>query len=492
MVPDHPASPSTVSITAVVPAGFHDTEIDNNSATATLRRYDVSLTGLTAAAGTADAQGDQQFTATVDDDGLDGITYSLGSDDPADEITSVTRVGDSVTFTIRSGSSSSHPVSVTADLPAGYTDADASDNTRTATWTALPRDVDVSMRSTLTPETARPAADDRYELSAAVSVNGPAGSRVQEITYTVTGAQFVDGAGTTSTVTRPASESSPTFVVTHRGGSTVQITADARGFTETAPVDNSARATLRPYDVGLTDLRATTPTADADGNQTFVATLDRDGFTGPLDFRVTDKPAGATTSVPTESGDGRVTFTVTSRDGGDVNLRVDLPSDYTDADPRDNAPPQAASFVPKPAPQADLKLSLSSDIKGNAGKGSATVAVSGGPADAAVSLVVGFDADQVTVSVPAGCTATTGRIVCTTTGATVPARTFDIALTDRPDQHGTTTTVTFDVSADGYDETNAADNHGSVPSPGAEAPDNRWRDGPWPPYDLRQCVDGDE
>ena len=465
VVPDHPASPTTVSITAVVPAGFHDTEIDNNSATATLRRYDVSLTGLTAAAGTADARGDQQFTATVDDDRLDGITYSLGSDDPADEITSVTRVGDTVTFTIRSGSSSSHPVSVTADLPTGYTDADASDNTRTATWTAPPplsRDVDVSMRSTLTPETARPGADDRYELTAAVSVNGPARSRVQEITYTVTGAQFVEGAGTTSTVTRQASESFPTFVVTHRGGSTVQITADARGFTETAPVDNMARATLRPYDVGLTDLRATTPTADADGNQTFVARLDRDGFTGPLDFRVTDKPTGATTSVPAESGDGRVTFTVTSRDGGDVNLRVDLPAGYTDADPGDNAPQQAASFAPKPAPQADLKLSLTPDITGNAGKGSASVAVSGGPADAAVSLVVGFDADQVTVSVPAGCTATTGRVVCTTSGATVPTRKFDIALTDRPDQHGTTTTVTFDVSADGYDETNAADNHDSI------------------------------
>ena len=53
-----------------MPAGFHDTDPSNDTASATLQRYDISLTDLNAAAGTADANGDQTFTATLDDDGF--------------------------------------------------------------------------------------------------------------------------------------------------------------------------------------------------------------------------------------------------------------------------------------------------------------------------------------------------------------------------------------------------------------------------------------
>ncbi len=451
VVPDDPASPSTVSITAVVPTGFHDTEIDNNSATAALRRYDVSLSDLTAAPGTADGQGDQQFTATLDDDGLDGVTFSLGSDDPADRITSVTRVGDTVTFTIRSDSAASHPVSVTAELPTGYTDADAGDNTRTATWTALPplsRDVDVSMRPVLTPETARPTTDDRYELTAAVSVNGPARTRVEEITYTVTGAQFVDGAETRSTVTRPASDSSPSFVVTHRGGANVTITADAVGFSETAPVDNSARATLRPYDVSLTDLRPTTPTADADGEQVFTATLDRDGYDGSPRIHAQQGPEGPHGDRLLRVDGDTVTFTVHSSRAdlqpADIEIRADLPATYTDAVIGNNS--ATSTYTYYATPTADLKLGLTSDIKGNAGKGSATASVSGVPSGVTATLLVRFEADQVTVSVPAGCTARPAR-----SPAGPRVRTSPQDVRDHPDRppgpaRGTVVPIRFTVT----------------------------------------------
>ena len=80
VTPDDPAAVSAVTITANVPAGFHDTDPSNDTAGATLQRYDVGLTDLAAAPGTADAKGNQTFTATLDDDGFTApadLTYTL-------------------------------------------------------------------------------------------------------------------------------------------------------------------------------------------------------------------------------------------------------------------------------------------------------------------------------------------------------------------------------------------------------------------------------
>ena len=59
-----------VSIAVGVAAPYRDTDLGNNAAPADLGRYDISLTSPSAVTGTADAQGDQQFTATLQTDGF--------------------------------------------------------------------------------------------------------------------------------------------------------------------------------------------------------------------------------------------------------------------------------------------------------------------------------------------------------------------------------------------------------------------------------------
>ena len=352
MVPDDPAAVSTVTITAHVPDGLHDTNVDDNSASAVLQRYDVSLTDLVAAAGTADANGDQQFTATLDDDGLSGLTYTLDSDDPTDVLRAVDTDGDTVTFTVGSTATAGHGLTITAHPPTGWTDADTSNNTtQSATWIPAPvdptdQDVDITLTG-LAPADARPGPEDTYLLNALVSITGDGAADLDAIRYTIDGGTFVPGPGCTSTECTSTATGVPSFQVRPddpAAVSTVTITAHTpTGFHDTDATNNSASATLQRYDVSLTNLTPTTPTADADGDQEFTADFGSGGLDG-VTFTLTDGPSGASLT-PTTAVDGQVTFTVhapttTGATGADhtapVTIAAVLPPGYTDADARDN------------------------------------------------------------------------------------------------------------------------------------------------------------
>ena len=195
-------------------------------------------------------------------------------------------------------------------------------------------------------------------MSGALSVTGPAASRVQDVTYTVTGAQFVVGGSTTGSVTRPASETSPAFVLTRQGSGTATITASAPGFTETDGADNAAAVELRAYDVRLTELTAAPGTADASGNQTFTAHLDRDGYTGSLTYALVGA-SDLSTSAPSVAGD-TLTFTVhstkTDQGSAPVQVRADLPTGYTDAAPSNNTTGTATYTYYVTPPPVDVVL----------------------------------------------------------------------------------------------------------------------------------------
>ena len=88
----------------------------------------------------------------------------------------------------------------------------------------------------LSPATVRPQSDDRYDLTGTVSVTGPAAAAVQDVTYTVTGARVRHRHRPGDQVTRPASDTTPTFTLVHRGAGQATITASvAPSFTTRCP-----------------------------------------------------------------------------------------------------------------------------------------------------------------------------------------------------------------------------------------------------------------
>ncbi len=153
-----------VSIAVGVAAPYRDTDLTNNAPSADLAPYDIGLTSPAAASGTADTQGDQQFTATLQADGFpveaNPLSFELADPAPGDTLVSSSRAGDTVTFMVRSTSTARHPVAFRVNLPEGWTDADTQNNTTgTVPWTPAPppseRDVDVTLVG-LTPADARP------------------------------------------------------------------------------------------------------------------------------------------------------------------------------------------------------------------------------------------------------------------------------------------------------------------------------------------------
>jgi hypothetical protein len=180
------------------------------------------------------------------------------------------------------------------------------------------------------------------------------------VDYTVTGAEFVlDGNCSTTTCTLPTT-GTPTFRL-HRlpGSGTPEATITAHvpaGFRDTHSENDSASAVLKPYDVSLTGLSPEDDAADEDGDQTFRAHLDVDGFDGELSFELADGPADARL-LRTWVSDGRVTFTVHSDTESPhrVAVRVVMPDGFEDADPSNNTA-AGATFTPFPR-SADLELS---------------------------------------------------------------------------------------------------------------------------------------
>ena len=78
--------------------------------------------------GTASAGGDQEYTATFDSDGLDGVLFDL-ADGPAGASLGPTAAADgTVTFRVHSDTTPNHAVVVRATAPAGFTDANDQNN----------------------------------------------------------------------------------------------------------------------------------------------------------------------------------------------------------------------------------------------------------------------------------------------------------------------------------------------------------------------------
>ena len=448
VTPDDPAAVSAVTITAHVPPGFHDTDRSNDTAGATLQRYDVGLSDLAAAPGTADATGNQTFTAILHDDGFtapDDLTYTLTSPQKGDEIVSAIRKDTTVTFVVHSTSADAHAVSIAAHLPAGYTDAAAGNDTAgPATW-APNKNVDVALNGL--PTTAvRPGTNDSDSVPATVSVTGPAAARVQDITYTVTGAQFVDGNATSDTVTLPATTKAPTFTLTRKGGGTATITASAPGFAETDADDNTGGVELRPYDIELGPLTPLSDSANHDGEQRFTATLKRDGFSGDIGFSLPGTPGDLTLTSSSVSGT-QVTFVVHSarKDLGTApfQIRADLPTGYTDYDIADNT--AGGTYTYARTPTADAGVTSSQDMRGESGKGTVSAQVSA-PSGVPVTLHVAYDPEKVTVTTPVGCSGPAGTLSCSFTGGPVPLKTFAVELVDRQGNETKTAVITFTVT----------------------------------------------
>jgi hypothetical protein len=212
--------------------------------------------------------------------------------------------------------------------------------------------VDVALTG-LSPATVRPQSDDRYDLTGTVSVTGPAAAAVQDVTYTVRGAEFVTGTGPATTVTRPASDTTPTFTLVHRGGGQATVTASvAPSFNDTLSLNDSASADLRPYDVSLSGLTPSSATADQSGDQTFTATLDDDGFPGTLGFVVVGGQDPALTHW-TISG-STVTFTVHSgskdQSATGFAIRAALPGGFTDYTPGNDSASSTYTYAATPPP----------------------------------------------------------------------------------------------------------------------------------------------
>ncbi len=248
------------------------------------------------------------------------------------------------------------PVTITVAPLTGFTDANDANNVAPAVLAAAPTppstDVDVALTG-LSPATARPQAGDRYQVTATVSVSGTAAPSVQEVTYTVTGAQFDTGTGTATTVSRPATDTTPSFTLVHQGAGPVTITASApSGFNDTLTLNDAASVDLRPYDVALSGLTPSSATADQSGDQLFTATLDDDGFPGTIGFA----PVGGqdpTLTHWTISG-STVTFTVHSgskdQPATGFSVRADLPTGFTDYTAGNNSASSTYTYATTPVP----------------------------------------------------------------------------------------------------------------------------------------------
>jgi hypothetical protein len=387
--PDDPAEPGTIAITAS-PAdapeeAFEDTAPANDTAKAEPRRYDGSIDPLSAEA-TADEKNTQTFTTTLHTDGFtetetEPLTFSATGPVGA-TVSDVTRDGDELSFTVTGLQSGT--VSLTANLPTGWTDADSTDNIQSASYT-LSRKVDVGWGDLeLDPSDARPGKDDTYSLTGSVNVTGPAKARVQEISYTISGGSFADGDTTT---TRPATDSAQTFQVRPTDAAKpghVSITvapADAAEevFEDTDPANDTATAELRRYDVSIGPL--STGKVDGTNTQTFSATLDDDGFgvdhpDEQLGFTATG-PDGAEVSKVTNDH-GTLRFTVTGSKAGTGRLSVALPNGWTDADAGNNT--STAEFVP--APKTDVRMDALTLLRSDKRVNTVRAQVSGIPDDA--------------------------------------------------------------------------------------------------------------
>lgn len=284
----------------------------------------------------------------------------------------------------------------------------------------------------------RPQSGDRYAVTGTVSVTGPAKASVQDVTYTVTGAAFVTASGTSTTITRPATDSTPTFTLTHQGATTATITASVPlPFHDTLLLNDAASADLRPYDVSLTGLTPSTATADQSGDQKFTATVHRDGFTGKLDYA----PVGFPTDLSltwTEAGD-QVTFTLHSAKkdlpATGFTVRAGLPSGFADYASGNDGASSTYTYAATPVPA--FAFSSAPRASGKVGnQWTVTATVTGVPRGGSVAFGLTSPSEFVSGT---GCTVSTHKQTLTCTpGTSGPFTvTFQGKLPGNPgEQHG--------------------------------------------------------
>jgi hypothetical protein len=216
--------------------------------------------------------------------------------------------------------------------------------------------------------------------------------------------------------------------------------------------------------VALTGLQAVGASADAAGHQTFTATLDRDGFTGPLTYRLAGAPD--LTLTGTSGSAGTVTLTVgsTRRDAGTAPFTVTaLPDGEQDTDLTDNTAAGTYTYFVTPPPPGNGAVSLSGKADGNSGQGKFVATVTG-PVGAHLHLEVTYLPSDVTVgTLPiSACTTTRpGLVTCDFIGP-VAAADFSLAFVGRPKEREATATVDFDLTLDGYLDDAPADNRATV------------------------------
>jgi RNA polymerase sigma factor (sigma-70 family) len=362
VVPDDPQHPA-VRISASLPAPLLDSDPSNDGAGASLSPYDVRLGDLTPVTSTADADGNQHFTATVADDGFPGgLVYTL-LDDPAAPTDSgsplepISVDGNTVTFSVHGDVDRS--VAIRAALPSGYTDADPSNNTTSAAAFTVPivapSDLDVALGGFGEP--VHPGPDDVYSVTPSVSVTGAAADQLSAVTYDVVGGTFVDGSAST---TRTVDDATPLQIVpADPENPGVRLTASvASPLVDTDPSNDSVDVPLRRYDPRVIGVEPMSEAADDQGLQEFRATVDDGGLDG-VTYRLKDPaPDDALEGEPSVHGD-QVEFGVrsTAETAHDITLEAVPPAGFTDADMRNNA--ATAQWTPPPpplAPTTDLRL----------------------------------------------------------------------------------------------------------------------------------------
>jgi hypothetical protein len=228
-----------ITITAHVPEGFRDVDPDNDSASAVLKPYDVSLTHLDAATPTADEHADQLFSARLNSDDVPEVSFEL-VDGPADARLTHSWAHDGwVTFTVHSETDTAHPVAVRAALPQGFTDADPSDNTATgATFTPQPRMADLRL-------SARFASYDKDDKHGVIDVSvydAPAGVLTFALTAHQPGSADCrlapDRQSASCRVSEPGTFTT-TFGIDLPPGQAVTMTVSADGYADPDERDNT-------------------------------------------------------------------------------------------------------------------------------------------------------------------------------------------------------------------------------------------------------------
>jgi RNA polymerase sigma factor (sigma-70 family) len=451
-----PTQATEVRLRVAALTGYRDPTGANNASTATLEAKpvvtpdaDLALTldapdrqGTTYSVGAhltgvpAGYTGTVQLALTGEVDSLAAagctpvpLTTTLTCDVPADGALGLTIT--------THDAAKDRPVTIAVAPLSGYTDVRAGNNSATVTLGAEPStDVDVALTA-LAPATVRPQSGDRYDMTGTVSVSGPAAAAVQDVTYTVSGAEFVTGSGTSPTVTRPASQTAPVFTLTHAGAAKVTVTASAPGFHDTLSLNDTASADLSPYDVSLTGLAPSTGTADQSGDQVFTATVHRDGFTGSLGYALVGAPADLSLTS-TEAGD-QVTLSVHSAKkdlpATGFTIRVALPAGFTDyASGNDNA---SSTYTYAATPVQPFTFSSAPKASSRVGnEWTVTATVTGVPQSGSVAFGLTSPSEFVSGT---GCTVSPDRQTLTCSpGASVPLTvTFQAKLPGNPgQQHG--------------------------------------------------------